>query len=82
MSEPTLVDEIKRLNQILNRLYARQSFGRFFLSGIFTGLGSVVGATLFISLIVYFLSKVELIPIIGSWFGQLIPQIIQNLPAK
>ena len=37
-----------------------------FLRGLATGLGTVVGATVLVSVMVYFLSQIELIPIIGD----------------
>ena len=48
------------------RLY-RMSFVR----GIFTGLGSVIGATIVIALILWILSLFEFIPLIGPIFENL-----------
>ena len=38
-----------------------------FLKGAAFGLGSVVGATILVSLLVYIVSQIELLPIIGEW---------------
>ncbi len=46
-----------------------------FLRGLATGLGTVVGATLLVSIMLYFLSQIELIPIIGDWAKQIAAEI-------
>jgi H+/gluconate symporter-like permease len=38
-----------------------------FVSGMAVGLGTVIGATALLSLIVWSLSQIEFIPIIGDW---------------
>ena len=38
-----------------------------FLRCLFFGLGSVVGATVVVSLLVYGLSQVDFVPILGDW---------------
>jgi len=73
-------EELKNLNHNLIRLNSKQSFGRIFLTGIISGLGSAVGATLIVAILLYLLSKVELIPIIGSWLSNLVGEIMANLP--
>lgn len=51
-----------------------------FLRGLAFGLGSVVGATLLVSALVYALSTIDFIPIIGDWASQII-NLIQVDPA-
>ena len=46
-----------------------------FLRGIAFGLGSVIGATLVVSVIISLLAQVEFIPIIGEWANQIIAEI-------
>lgn len=56
-----------------------------FLGGICWSLGTLVGATIIVALIGFTLSKVDLIPIIGSWITQIIQAINfknPNLPIK
>ncbi|MEM7722458.1 MAG: DUF5665 domain-containing protein [Pseudomonadota bacterium] len=51
------------------RLYqspTRVLFFRF-LSGMAVGLGTVIGATVLLSVIIWALSTIEFIPIIGDW---------------
>jgi hypothetical protein len=38
-----------------------------FASGMAAGLGTVIGATVLLSLIAWALSQIELLPIIGNW---------------
>lgn len=42
-----------------------------FARGLAFGLGSLMGATLLVSVGIYFLSQIELIPIIGEWASRL-----------
>lgn len=51
--------------------------GYNFLRGLALGLGTVVGATFLVSVAVYFLSQIELVPIIGEW-AKMIAEEIQN----
>jgi hypothetical protein len=46
-----------------------------FLKGAAFGLGSVIGATVFVSLIIYLLSQVAFLPIIGEWIKILLEEI-------
>ncbi|MEM7208085.1 MAG: DUF5665 domain-containing protein [Pseudomonadota bacterium] len=48
-----------------------------FLKGIAFGLGSVVGATIVVSVLVYILGQVQMMPIIGEWIRALL-EIIQS----
>ena len=42
-----------------------------FLKGTAFGLGSLVGATIVLSIGVYFMSKIAFLPIIGTWLKEL-----------
>lgn len=46
-----------------------------FLRGIAFGLGSVIGATIVVSILVTLLAQIEFIPIIGEWTQQIIEEI-------
>lgn len=46
-----------------------------FAVGMAVGLGTVVGATVLLSLIIWALSQIEFIPIIGDWSAQIAEQI-------
>ncbi|MDJ0640281.1 MAG: DUF5665 domain-containing protein [Paracoccaceae bacterium] len=43
-----------------------------FLRGLTFGLGSVVGATFLVSMLVYTLSWVDFIPVVGEWAKEVI----------
>lgn len=51
-----------------------------FLRGIAFGLGSVIGATIVVSLLISFLAQIEFIPIIGEWAIQIIEEIQPSMP--
>jgi hypothetical protein len=46
-----------------------------FTNGMMVGLGTVLGATILVSVFAYFLSQIELLPIIGDWATEVIRQI-------
>lgn len=46
-----------------------------FVSGMAVGLGKVIGATALLSLIVWSLSQIEFIPIIGDWAVRIAAEI-------
>lgn len=72
--------EVAELNaHRMLRIYS--STGRLlwhqFLRGLAFGLGSVVGATILVSVLVYFLSWVDFIPVIGEWAAEVV-RIVQG----
>ena len=46
-----------------------------FLRGILFGLGTVVGATVVVWVLLYLLAQVEMVPIVGSWVHDIIAEI-------
>jgi hypothetical protein len=51
-----------------------------FLRGLAFGLGSVVGATILVSLLGYMLSEIDFIPILGEWASEIARQIQVGQP--
>lgn len=49
------------------------------LRGIAIGFGTVVGATILVSVFVYLLSGIEFIPLIGDWVGDIVQQVQEEL---
>lgn len=74
----SLTREVARLNSH-NFIRMHNSLPRVlafnFARGLVFGLGSVLGATLLLSVIAWFLSQVEFLPIIGEWATQIAQQI-------
>jgi len=74
----TLAGQVKILNA--QAFFQRQNaparlLGMQFLKGVAFGLGSVLGATVVVSLLVYSLSQINFIPIIGDWAAQIAERI-------
>lgn len=49
-----------------------------FVRGVFVGLGTVIGATVLLYVIVQFLSNIDFIPVIGEWAIRLVDIINGN----
>ncbi len=76
-----LREELVRLNnhrfvRIHNSLWRLTAFQ--FLRGLAFGLGSVIGATILVYLLVTMLSQIDFIPIIGEWARQIADMIREN----
>lgn len=48
-----------------------------FARGLAFGLGSVLGATILVSLLAWWLAQFEFIPVLGAWAAQIVDQIQQ-----
>lgn len=73
-----LTDEVRKLNdhkfiRVQNSLWRIVVYQ--FLRGLAFGLGTALGATVLVSLLVWWLSQFEFLPIIGEWAAQLVKQI-------
>ena len=70
-----LRDEVARLNDHrimrVNASTPRLLWFQF-LRGLAFGLGSVVGATILVSALVYVLSSVDFVPVVGEWAAEVI----------
>lgn len=66
--------ELKRLNERM-RLSLPKLLGVQFLRGVAFGFGSFLGATLVVSALIYSLSSINFIPIIGDWASQIAERI-------
>ncbi|MFB9149205.1 DUF5665 domain-containing protein [Roseovarius ramblicola] len=70
--------EVARLNshrfvRIHNNLPRLLAFN--FARGLAVGLGTVLGATVLLSVVVWSLSQIEFLPIIGEWAAQIAEQM-------
>jgi len=77
MDQPSLHSEIARLRAEVSRLNAHRFIrvhnswahliGFQFLRGLAFGLGTVVGASLLLSVVAWFLAQMDFVPILGDW---------------
>lgn len=65
-----------RFVRIHNSIWRLISFQ--FIRGLAFGLGSVIGATMLVSVLVYTLSTIDFIPIVGEWAKEIVDMITQN----
>ena len=71
----TLRRELERLNSHkMLQLYGstRRLLWHQFLRGLAFGLGSVMGATILVSVLVYVLSFVDFVPVLGEWAAEVV----------
>jgi hypothetical protein len=78
-----LADEVARLNQhrfvnVHNDLWRLMGFQ--LLRGLMLGLGTALGATALVSIIVLLLSQIEFVPILGDLAGAIIEEIEAAVP--
>ncbi|GEM_PF-4409268 len=71
--------DLEELKTTLSKMYKRESLPYSFFRGIFAGLGTALGATLILGLLGYFLSRIELIPLIGGWLAGIINEAIGGI---
>ncbi len=75
--------EIERLNNHkflrVHDSYLKMMFYQL-LRGISFGLGSVLGATILVSFVGFWLSKIEFVPLIGEYAAQIASEIMEELP--
>ncbi len=80
-----LVKEVKALREEVAQMNSHRfirlhdslwKLGAFQLyRGLAFGLGSVLGATLLVSIVVQMLSSMDFIPVLGDWVSRIIEQI-------
>jgi hypothetical protein len=80
-----LEEEVRALRQELTLMREHKMFHLYqsvprillfrFASGMAVGLGTVIGATVLLSLIIWSLSQIEFIPIIGDWAVRIATEI-------
>ncbi|GAB5448065.1 DUF5665 domain-containing protein [Gymnodinialimonas sp.] len=83
--KPSLEAEVRALREELTFLRKHRMFQVYqsvprvlffrFAVGMAVGLGTVIGATVLLSLIIWALSQIEFIPIIGEWSAQIAQEI-------
>lgn len=86
-TDTELTKEIAALRREMARINAHRfvrlhdspvrMIGFQFARGLAFGLGSVLGATILVSLAVYLLSGIDFIPIVGEWAAEIAREIQQ-----
>jgi len=76
-----LREELERLNRhrfvrLHNSIWKLLGFQ--LLRGLAFGLGTVVGATILVSFLAYFLSQIDFIPVIGEWAKEISRMIAES----
>ncbi len=81
MTQDEVSKEIVRLLRENNKYLRRYvSVKHVLLRGMATGLGGFLGATILISLLFAFLSKMSVVPVIGTFIANIIEFLHQNYP--
>lgn len=74
-----LTTEIKKQNVILKEWHENQrSFKKRFVAGLWTGLGTVIGATVMVSLLVLMLRPLGNI----NWISPIVNRVIEDLETR
>lgn len=73
-----LTQEVERLNThrfvtMHNNMWKLLTFQ--LLRGLAFGLGTVLGASLLVSIIAWWVSQIEFIPVIGEWAARIVEEI-------
>jgi len=58
----------------INYSPTRMAFNNF-ISGIAWGVGSVLGATIIVALVIFFFSKLDAVPFIGDFISRIISEV-------
>ncbi|MDC0737954.1 DUF5665 domain-containing protein [Cognatishimia sp. SS12] len=76
------LDRLTREVELLNShrfIRLQNSFWRMvgfqFVRGLAFGLGSVIGATILVSVFAWWIAQLEFIPIIGDWAAQILEEM-------
>jgi len=90
--EAELAKNVKDLTKQLTRLKKQDFFKYFtdtkrfllfsFLQGLLRGFGAIIGATILVGIVIYILSQITFIPLIGDFISDVLEQIQSSTPTK
>jgi len=69
------ITKLKRLEFIQILKHPWRLMGLSLLKGVMVGFGSVLGATVLVALVVYILSQISLVPVVGDFVKDIIQEI-------
>ena len=85
-----LTNEVRKLRELLERLRLQQYIQNLLntrrlawiglMYGILGGLGAVLGATVGLALLIWILSRLEVVPYIGKFVAEIIKIVKQHPP--
>lgn len=81
--KPKPEDDYEQLGRAVKAIFetgyldARQSYKSSFIKGVMSGLGGIIGATIVVALIVWFLSLFGNVPLVGKFVDK-VDQTVQN----
>lgn len=85
-----LTNEVRKLRELLERLRLQQYIQNLLntrrlawiglMYGVLGGLGAVLGATLVLALIIWILSRLEVLPYIGKFIADIVRIVKQQKP--
>lgn len=78
-SEEDTVVVLKQLNYSLTKLVKKNTPQYKFLLGIFSGLGTVFGLTVVLTFILYILTRLSFVPVLGDVATQIVRIVQSNL---
>lgn len=77
-----LTKAVKQLEKLeLVELYKKpfKLMGFALLKGMMIGLGSVLGATVLVGVLIYLLSHIQFVPIVGNFVGDVVEQVTEQI---
>ena len=78
--EAAILEELRRMNRLLYAIsYGPRRYTLAFFSGIVRGLGALLGATVVFALLIGLLSRLDTVPLIGSYVTQVLEFVQQNV---
>lgn len=83
-----LTNEVRKLRELLEKLRLQQYIQALLntrrialislMSGVLSGLGAVIGATLVLALLIWILGRLEVLPVIGRWIAEIVRIVKQH----
>lgn len=76
MESPEVLKTLKSIDKKLDNLN-HPPLWRYFLQGLLTGLGTIIGATVLLAISIAILRNFITVPVVGEWISDII-EVVQN----